>query len=196
MNLGRVGGILEAKKIAGLAETHYAQIAQKSPVDIILYNVPSRTGSNIDPKTVIKLANNYSNIIGIKEATADLTRVRQIREGTVSDFLLLSGDDETTKDFILSGGDGVISVTANVAPEKMSKMCVSALEGNVEEAGKIDKTLVGLHKALFLESNPIPVKWVLNKLGLIEPGIRLPMTWLSEDFEDDLFNAMKQADIV
>ena len=105
-------------------------------------------------------------------------------------------DDETTKNFILSGGDGVISVTANVAPEKMSKMCVSALEGNVEEAGKIDKTLVGLHKALFLESNPIPVKWVLNKLGLIEPGIRLPMTWLSEDFEDDLFNAMKQADIV
>ena len=174
---------------------HFKIIAETVDIPQILYNVPGRTACDMLPETIIKLASE-DNIIGIKEATADLTRVRQIREGTGSDFLLFSGDDETTKDFILSGGDGVISVTANVAPEKMSKMCVSALEGNVEEAGEIDKTLAGLHKALFHESNPIPVKWVLNKLGLIEPGIRLPMTWLSEDYEGDLFNAMKQADIV
>ena len=123
---------------------HFKFIPETVDIPQILYNVPGRTACDMLPETIIQLAS-VDNIIGVKEATADLTRVRRIREGTSSDFLLLSGDDETTKDFILSGGDGVISVTANVAPEKMSKMCVSALEGNVEEAGKIDKTLVGLH---------------------------------------------------
>ena len=108
-----------------------------------------------------------NNIIGVKEASADLPRVKQLRDAVGNDFLLFSGDDETAKDFILQGGDGVISVTANVAPKAMHDMCMLALKGDAEGATRIDETLVGLHKQLFIESNPIPVKWALHKLGLI-----------------------------
>ncbi|MEC7876042.1 MAG: 4-hydroxy-tetrahydrodipicolinate synthase [Pseudomonadota bacterium] len=174
---------------------HYKVIAETIDIPQILYNVPGRTACDMLPETIIKLAS-IDNIIGVKEATADLTRVNQIREGTRGDFLLLSGDDETTKDFILMGGDGVISVTANVAPKEMNEMCMSALNGDTKEADRINKKLDGLHKALFIESNPIPVKWVLNKLDLIESGIRLPMTWLSKTSEEELFEAMRRADIV
>jgi len=174
---------------------HYKVIAETVNIPQILYNVPGRTACDMLPDTIIKLAS-IDNIVGVKEATADLTRIKQIREGTNNDFLLLSGDDETTKDFILMGGNGVISVTANVAPKKMNEMCMSALDGDAKKADKINKMLDGLHKALFIESNPIPVKWILNKLNLIESGIRLPMTWLSKASEEELFKAMKQAGIV
>ena len=174
---------------------HYKVIAETVNIPQILYNVPGRTACDMLPDTIIELAS-IDNIVGVKEATADLTRIKQIREGTNNDFLLLSGDDETTKDFILMGGNGVISVTANVAPKKMNEMCMSALDGDAKKADKINKMLDGLHKALFIESNPIPVKWILNKLNLIESGIRLPMTWLSKASEEELFKAMKQAGIV
>lgn len=179
---------------AGLFQ-HYKVIAETVNIPQILYNVPGRTACDMLPETIIQLSS-IDNIIGVKEATGDLGRVKEIRESTHDDFFLLSGDDETTKDFILAGGDGVISVTANVAPKKMHEMCIFALRGKADEANKINETLEGLHKKLFIESNPIPVKWVLNKLGLIHPGIRLPMTWLAQSFEEELLNTMKQAGIV
>ena len=174
---------------------HYKTVAEAVDIPQILYNVPSRTACDMLPKTIIRLAP-IENIIGVKEATADLSRVKQIREGTSDDFLLLSGDDETTKDFILEGGDGVISVTANVAPKAMHEMCALALKGEAEAATEIDKTLIGLHTKLFIESNPIPVKWAVYKMGLIQAGIRLPMTWMSESAESELLNAMKQAGVI
>lgn len=174
---------------------HYKVVAEAVDIPQILYNVPSRTACDMLPETIIRLAS-IENIIGVKEATAELKRVKQIREGTGDDFLLLSGDDETTKDFILEGGDGVISVTANVAPKAMHEMCELALKGDDEGATEIDETLVGLHKELFIESNPIPVKWAVYKLGLIQAGIRLPMTWMSESAEPRLLDAMKQAGVI
>lgn len=174
---------------------HYKTVAETVDIPQILYNVPGRTACDMLPETIIRLAP-VKNIIGVKEATADLSRVKKIREGTSEDFLLLSGDDETTKDFILKGGNGTISVTANVAPKAMHEMCALALKGDAVAAGKIDETLLGLHKKLFVESNPIPVKWAVHKLGLIQKGIRLPLTWMSESAEPELLNAMKQAGVI
>jgi 4-hydroxy-tetrahydrodipicolinate synthase len=174
---------------------HYKAVAEAVDIPQILYNVPGRTACDMLPETIIRLSS-IDNIIGVKEATADLTRVKIIREGTGNDFMIVSGDDETTKDFILEGGNGVISVTANVAPKAMHEMCALALKGDVEGATKIDETLVGLHKELFIESNPIPVKWAVNKLGLIKAGIRLPMTWMSKSAESRVLSAMKQAGVI
>ena len=174
---------------------HYRAVAEAVDIPQILYNVPSRTACDMLPDTIIRLAA-IKNIIGVKEATADLARVKQIRDGAGADFLLLTGDDETTKDFILKGGDGVISVTANVAPKAMHEMCMLALCGDIDGATNIDNMLKGLHKELFVESNPIPVKWVLHKLGFIQAGIRLPMTWMTESAELKLLDAMKQAGVI
>ncbi len=174
---------------------HYKAVAEAVDIPQILYNVPGRTACDMLPETIVRLAS-IKNIIGVKEATADLTRVKPIRDGAGADFLLLTGDDETTKDFILEGGDGVISVTANIAPKAMHEMCQLALSGDAEGATAIDKTLNGLHKELFIESNPIPVKWALHKLGFIQAGIRLPMTWMSESAEPKLLDAMKQAGVI
>ena len=174
---------------------HYRAVAESVDIPQILYNVPSRTACDMLPDTIIRLAA-IKNIIGVKEATADLARVKQIRDGAGADFLLLTGDDETTKDFILKGGDGVISVTANVAPKAMHEMCMLALSGDIDGATNIDNMLKGLHKELFVESNPIPVKWVLHKLGFIQAGIRLPMTWMTESAELKLLDAMKQAGVI
>ena len=174
---------------------HHKAVAEAVDIAQILYNVPGRTACDMLPETIIRLSS-VENIIGVKEATGDLTRIKKIREGTGADFLLLTGDDETTKDFILEGGDGVISVTANVAPRAMHEMCMLALKGDAAGASKIDETLVGLHKTLFIESNPIPVKWALHKMGLIQAGIRLPMTWMSESAEPQLLDAMKQAGVI
>ena len=147
------------------------------------------------PDTVIRLAA-VDNIIGVKEATADMERVSSIRKGVNDDFLLLSGDDLTSKDFLLRGGHGVISVTANVAPKLMHEMCELAIKGDAEAATAVDQKLIGLHKELFIESNPIPVKWAVYKLGLIQAGIRLPMTWLSESAQPAVEAAMKQAGVI
>lgn len=174
---------------------HHKTVAESVSIPQILYNVPGRTACDMLPETVGRLSR-VENIIGIKEATADLDRVKILRELCGDQFLLVSGDDLTTKDFILLGGNGVISVTANVAPKAMHDMCVAAINGDEETAGRIDKTLEGLHKKLFIESNPIPVKWALHKMGLIQNGIRLPLTWLSESAEQELINAMQQAKII
>jgi 4-hydroxy-tetrahydrodipicolinate synthase len=174
---------------------HHKAVAEAVAIPQILYNVPGRTACDMLPETIGRLAK-VQNIIGVKEATGDLGRISRIRDLSGPDFILVSGDDATTKDFILQGGDGVISVTANVAPRAMHDMCMLALQGDTEGAARIDNTLAGLHKTLFIESNPIPVKWVLHKMGLIQAGIRLPMTWLSEQFEAPLLESMKQANLI
>jgi 4-hydroxy-tetrahydrodipicolinate synthase len=174
---------------------HYRVVAEAVSIPQILYNVPSRTACDMLPETIGKLSK-VDNIIGVKEATADLSRIEIIRSLCGDEFMLVSGDDATAKEFILQGGDGVISVTANVAPREMHDMVDLAKKGDREAAGKIDEALTGLHEHLFIESNPIPVKWALHKMGLIQEGIRLPLTWLTESSKDTLTNAMKQAYII
>jgi len=174
---------------------HYKAVAETVDIPQILYNVPGRTACDMLPETVIRLSK-VENIVGVKEATADLSRVKVIRNSVNDDFVLLSGDDETVKDFILQGGHGTISVTANVAPKAMHEMCALAAKGDAEGATKIDETLIGLHKKLFIESNPIPVKWAVHKMGFIQAGIRLPMTWMSESVEAELLDAMRLAGVL
>ena len=174
---------------------HHKAVADAVAIPQILYNVPGRTACDMLPETVGRLSK-VDNIIGIKEATADLDRVDKIRELCGAAFMLVSGDDATTREFILRGGDGVISVTANVAPRAMHEMCMLAIKGDAQAAAAIDNTLSGLHKNLFIESNPIPVKWALNRMGLIEKGIRLPLTWLSRASEGPVLDAMKQANLI
>jgi 4-hydroxy-tetrahydrodipicolinate synthase len=171
---------------------HHKAIAEAVDIPQILYNVPGRTAVDMLPDTVIRLAD-VPNIVGVKEATGDLARVQAIRSGTGNGFALYSGDDATSRDFLLLGGDGVISVTANVVPGAMHRMCEAALSGDATKAAEIDGALAGLHKALFVESNPIPVKWALAAMGMIPQGIRLPLTWLSRDAEAPVRDAMKQA---
>lgn len=173
---------------------HHKKIAETVAVPQILYNVPGRTACDMLPGTVGRLAE-IDNIIGIKEATGDLARVEQIRAVTANDFGLFSGDDETGNAFMLKGGNGVISVTSNIAPEAMASMCKSALAGNAHESHKVDQTLQGLHKNLFIESNPIPVKWALQRMGKIPGGIRLPMTPLADRYHGLLEEAMRQAGV-
>jgi 4-hydroxy-tetrahydrodipicolinate synthase len=174
---------------------HHAAVAEAVAIPQILYNVPGRTACDMLPETAARLAR-VSNIVGIKEATGDLARVARIRELCGREFLLLSGDDATAREFILLGGDGVISVTANVAPRAMHELCRQALAGDADAAGRTDRLLAGLHQALFLESNPIPAKWAMWKLGLIEAGIRLPLTWLSEPCHAELETAMRAAGVI
>jgi len=174
---------------------HHKAVAEAVAIPQILYNVPGRTACDMQPETVARLAG-ISNIIGVKEATAELDRVARIRELCGGDFLLLSGDDETACEFMLLGGDGVISVTANVAPEAMHQLSVQAIAGERLAAEEIDRRLVGLHKNLFLEANPIPVKWAVARLGLIETGIRLPMTWMASQYEAQLEAAMQDAGVL
>jgi len=174
---------------------HYKAVAEAVSIPQILYNVPGRTACDMLPETIGRLSK-VDNIIGVKEATADLSRIETIRSLCPDDFMLVSGDDATTKEFILQGGDGVISVTANVAPRAMHDMCELAKKGDRDAATKLDKTLIGLHEHLFIESNPIPTKWALHKMGLIQAGIRLPLTWMTENSEELLIKAMKQANVV
>ena len=179
---------------AGLYE-HFKVVAGKVSIPQILYNVPARTACDMLPETVSRLAR-LDNVIGIKEATGELARVKALRDGCGEDFLLLSGDDETACDFMLSGGAGVISVTANVAPAAMHELCRLARSGNRETAKALDAKLLGLHQGLFLEANPIPAKWAMQRLGLIDDGIRLPMTWLSREYHSQVEAAMQQAEVI
>jgi len=171
---------------------HYSTIADAVQHPVILYNVPGRTGVDLTTDTTIRLSA-HGNIAAIKDATADLDRVATMREGCGPDFVLLSGDDGTSSEFMLLGGDGCISVTANVAPAKMRALCDAARSGDRERATDIDNDLRGLHDALFLESNPIPVKWAVEQLGLAGPGIRLPLTRLDERYHGAVRDAMQMA---
>lgn len=173
---------------------HYHAIARAVPVPQILYNVPGRTGCDILPQTVARLAT-IGNIIGIKEANGQIERAQQILKECGDNFYVYSGEDAIGLDIMKIGAQGVISVTANIAPAKMSEMCTAALHQDFETADKINASLMGLHKDLFIESNPIPVKWALNQMGLIEAGIRLPLTPLSGTYHEKVKNAMKQASI-
>ena len=157
---------------------HYVAVADAVDKPIMLYNVPGRTAVDLLPETVGRLAS-HPRITAVKEATGDVSRVGLLRELCGTGFGLYSGDDATTREFILAGGNGVVSVTANVAPALMQRMCVAALAGDAAEAAALDAPLAGLHGALFVEANPIPVKWALERMGLIGPGIRLPLTPLS-----------------
>jgi 4-hydroxy-tetrahydrodipicolinate synthase len=178
----------------GLYE-HYKYIAEKVSIPIILYNVPSRTACDMLPETIERLAK-ISTIIGIKEATGKMERGDEIAKRCGKAFKIFSGDDETALDLFSHGGSGVISVTANISPAKMHALCEAALAGNKAMAEKINAELLPLHKKLFLESNPIPTKWVLHQMGKIPSGIRLPLTPLGEKFHAELKNAMREAGLV
>lgn len=174
---------------------HFKAVADAVAVPQILYNVPSRTVCDLQTETAVRLSK-LSNIVGIKDATGDIARGKAILEQVDGDFAVYSGDDATALDLIALGGKGNISVTANVAPRLMSELCTAALAGDIVKAQEINSTLASLNKALFIESNPIPVKWALHELGLIEQGIRLPLTWLSERFHEQVRQAMRQAGIL
>jgi 4-hydroxy-tetrahydrodipicolinate synthase len=159
---------------------HFRSIAEAVSLPLILYNVPSRSVVDMLPETVERLAH-IKNIIGIKEATGKLERLDEIRSRCGDDFLLISGDDSTAMEFILAGGQGVISVTANVAPKLMHAMCALAGAGKRNQAEILNQRLARLHEHLFLESSPIPVKWALKEMGRIAAGIRLPLTPLAQN---------------
>ena len=175
---------------------HFKAIAECTDIPQILYNVPGRTGSDLLPETVGRLAK-ISNIVGIKEATGDVSRVQKIKQLAGEDFIILSGDDATGLEAMKLGAEGVISVTNNVAAADMAKICHLARAGKFDEAEQINQRLMPLHKNLFVESNPIPVKWACYKLGLIpEPVLRLPLTTLSEQAQPKVLDALKSANLI
>jgi len=174
---------------------HHKSIAESVDIPQILYNVPGRTVCDMLPETVARLAE-IPNIVGIKEATGSLERMHEILSRVPDDFDLYSGDDETGVEFMLQGGHGVISVTNNVAPKAMAAVCEAALAGDRERALELNRPLEGLHRNLFVEANPIPVKWALNAMGLIPEGIRLPLTPLSKEFHEPLREALRNAGVL
>jgi len=174
---------------------HHKMVAETVDIPQLLYNVPGRTACDMLPATIARLAE-IPNIIGVKEATGELDRAGKIRELVGDKFILLSGDDATACNFLLLGGDGVISVTANAAPKQMHNMSLRAIEKNNEAAREINHQLEKLHDAMSVEVNPIPAKWALNRMGLIDDGIRLPLTWMSTEYEIELEQAMKAAGIL
>ncbi|MBR9727243.1 4-hydroxy-tetrahydrodipicolinate synthase [Shewanella intestini] len=174
---------------------HYTAIAQSTDIPQILYNVPGRTSVDMLPETVAKLAV-IDNIIGVKEATGDVSRVAQLRQLCGNDFKLYSGDDATACEFLSLGGNGVISVANNIAPNAFKQMCDAALNGDQKKAQQINSTMAGIYGSLFSEANPIPVKWAVHRMGLISNGhIRLPLTELSDEFHGLLLETMQQAHI-
>lgn len=174
---------------------HFKAIAEAVDIPQILYNVPGRTACDMDNETTLRLSS-ITNIVGIKDATGDLARGKALIEQVPADFAVYSGDDPTAIDLILLGAKGNISVTANVAPAKASQAASLALEGKAAQAKAVDSSLRGLHKNLFLESNPIPVKWACEQLGLCESGIRLPLTPFAKTFKASVLDAMKEAEVL
>lgn len=177
----------------GLIE-HYKKVADAVAVPIILYNVPGRTACDLLPETVSHIAK-IPNIVGIKEATGKIERAQEIFNHCGKNFDIFSGDDATALDLMLHGAKGVISVTANVAPKQMHDMCEAVFAGDKNKARAINTSLMNLHRKLFLEANPIPVKWAVHIMGLIPPGIRLPLTFLGEKFQPEVKAAMAEAGI-
>jgi 4-hydroxy-tetrahydrodipicolinate synthase len=174
---------------------HHKAINDAVDIPQILYNVPGRTACDMLPETVGRLSH-LKNIVGVKEATGDLSRVKKIRDLTGSDFAIYTGDDATSREFCLLGGNGTITVTGNVAPRLVHEMIMLAIAGDSEAAVAIDKKLAALHEKLFIQSNPIPVKWAVAEMGLMGKGIRLPLTWLTEDCFDAVRDAMRQAEVI
>mmetsp|Transcript_49943 Transcript_49943/g.85860 ORF Transcript_49943/g.85860 Transcript_49943/m.85860 type:complete len:338 (+) Transcript_49943:63-1076(+) len=174
--------------------THFTAIANAVDLPIMLYNVPGRTGCDMKPETVAELAK-VKNIVAVKEATGDNSRVATLRELCGPDFKLYSGEDAAGKDFVLSGGNGVVSVTSNVAPAEMHQMMMAALKGDAAKATEIDDALQMLHKRLFLEANPIPVKWALHRMGRADVGVRPPLCPLDPALDAPLCEALQAAGI-
>lgn len=173
---------------------HFRAIAEAVELPLILYNVPGRTVADMNNDTVLRLAE-VPNIAGIKDATGDIGRGSELAARAPAGFALYTGDDLSALAFLLMGGHGVISVTANVAPRQMHQMCEAALAGRLDEARAINRTLLGLHRQLFCEANPIPVKWALQQMGKIQSGIRLPLVPLSESCHARVRAALQQAGI-
>jgi len=173
---------------------HFRTIAEKVDLPLVLYNVPGRTVADMSNDTALRLAQ-IPNIVGIKDATGSIDRACDLIERAPEGFALYTGDDMTTAAFLLLGGHGAISVTANVAPRLMHEMCAAAMAGDAITARDINRKLLWLHRNLFCEANPIPVKWAVQQMGLIEGGIRLPLTPLSEAFHERVREAMRRAGI-
>ncbi|HTG96940.1 MAG TPA: 4-hydroxy-tetrahydrodipicolinate synthase [Burkholderiales bacterium] len=173
---------------------HFSRIAETVDLPMILYNVPGRTVADMQTDTVLRLAQ-VPGIIGIKEATANIERNTDLIRRAPRNFAIYSGDDATCLALILMGGHGVISVTANVAPKAMHQMCAAALVGDVKKARELNLRLFPLHQKLFVEANPIPVKWAMAEMGLIEGGMRLPMSPLAEKFHQTVREALHEAGI-
>ena len=173
---------------------HYSAIADGIDKPLLMYNVPGRTVADMLPDTVGRLAR-HDNIFGLKEATGDIDRLKQIQAAVDEDFRLYSGDDFTLRPFIEQGGHGVVTVSGNVAPAQVARLCKLAREGQSADAKALDDSLQPLNKALFVESNPIPVKWAVSEMGLMEPHIRLPLTPYSEQYHDDMRAAMRLAGV-
>jgi 4-hydroxy-tetrahydrodipicolinate synthase len=174
---------------------HHKAIAEAVDIPQILYNVPGRTACDMLPETVGRLSH-IPNIVGVKEATGDLSRVKIIRDLTGADFAIYTGDDATSREFCLLGGNGTITVTGNVAPRLVHEMIMAAMAGDKDTALAIDIKLADLHKNLFIQSNPIPVKWAVAEMGLMGKGIRLPLTWLTEDCFTVVRDAMRKAEVI
>ena len=174
---------------------HFVAVAAAVDIPQILYNVPGRTSCDMSNDTVLRLAA-LKNIVGIKDATGSVERGTDLILRAPKDFAIYSGDDATGMALMLLGSQGVISVTANVAPKLMHEMCMAAMAGNVATACEINAKLFSLHQKLFIEANPIPVKWVLQEMGKIQVGIRLPMVNLSTQYHDVLRAAMRQAALI
>jgi len=174
---------------------HYKFIAESVDIPQILYNVPGRTGVDMSAATVLRLAG-LKNIVGVKEATGDLERAKQIIDGVPADFAVYSGDDETAAELMLLGGKGDISVTANVAPKQLSNLCELAIAGKVEQTRALQEQLMPLHSAMFVESNPIPVKWAVAEMGFAQHSLRLPMTKLATQYQQQVREALQQQGLI
>ena len=173
---------------------HFSAIADSVSKPVMMYNVPGRTGSDMQPETVARLAA-HENIFGIKEATGDIERLKQIQALVDDDFMFFSGDDFTVLEFLKEGGHGVVTVSGNVVPAAVARLCALAESGKHEDAKKLDDMLQPLNRALFVESNPIPVKWAIAEMGLIGPNIRLPLTEYGERYHDDMRQALEIAGV-
>jgi 4-hydroxy-tetrahydrodipicolinate synthase len=173
---------------------HYTALADAIDKPLLMYNVPGRTVADMLPETVERLAR-HDNIFGLKEATGDIERLKQIQAVVGDDFALYSGDDFTLRPFIEQGGHGVVTVSGNVAPRQVASLCELAMAGKADEAKALDETLQPLNTALFIESNPIPVKWAVSAMGLMEPHIRLPLTPYSDRYHEGMRSAMRTAGV-
>jgi len=178
----------------GLYQFH-KYIAERVDIPQYLYNVPGRTGVDMQPEIALRLAQ-LPNIIGIKEATGDMVRARTIIEQAPEGFIVISGDDATAVELMLLGGKGDISVTANVVPKAIAELCALAIAGEAEPARALNEQLMPLHQAMFMEANPIPVKWALAQMGRIDTGIRLPLTPLSERYHEQVRAALSDAGLL
>ena len=174
---------------------HFKSIAEAVDIPVILYNVPGRTVADLSVDTAIRLAQ-IDNIAGIKEATGSIDRAFELVTRAPAGFSVYSGDDPTACALILMGGQGNVSVVANIAPRMMHEMCAAALNGDLVKARELNRRMMGLHRQLFCEANPIPVKWACEQLGLIESGIRLPLTPLSAECHERVRSAMRQAGLL